>query len=113
MEDPLEEEMATHSSVLAWEIPGTPGGLQSTAYKESDPTRHSHKRRGQETPQSFSWGPEEGAPQVIWLQGDPPQEACAWPSVAGWPCGRPSFLVPGVSWGVVSITAGERSSGEC
>ena len=29
-EDPLEEEMATHSSNLAWEIPGTeePGGLQ-------------------------------------------------------------------------------------
>ena len=28
-EDPLEEEMATHSSVLAWEIPSTqePGGL--------------------------------------------------------------------------------------
>ena len=31
-EDPLEEEMATHSSVFAWEIPWTeePGGLQST-----------------------------------------------------------------------------------
>ena len=30
-EDPLEEEMATHSSVLAWKIPWTeePGGLQS------------------------------------------------------------------------------------
>ena len=30
-EDPLEEEMATHSSTLAWEIPWTeqPGGLQS------------------------------------------------------------------------------------
>ena len=30
-EDPLEGEMATHSSVLAWEIPWTeePGGLQS------------------------------------------------------------------------------------
>ena len=29
--EPLEEEMATHSSVLAWEIPWTkePGGLQS------------------------------------------------------------------------------------
>ena len=29
-EDPLEEEMATHSSILAWEIPGTeePKGLQ-------------------------------------------------------------------------------------
>ena len=32
-EGPLEKEMATHSSVLAWEIPWTeePGGLQSTA----------------------------------------------------------------------------------
>ena len=30
-EDPLEEEMASHSSVLAWRIPwtGEPGGLQS------------------------------------------------------------------------------------
>ena len=31
-EDPLEEGMATHSSLLAWRIPWTeePGGLQST-----------------------------------------------------------------------------------
>ena len=31
-EDPLEKEMATHSSILAWRIPwtGEPGGLQST-----------------------------------------------------------------------------------
>ena len=30
-EDPLEEEMATHSSFLAWRMPWTeePGGLQS------------------------------------------------------------------------------------
>ena len=30
-EDPLEKEMAPHSSILAWEIPRTeePGGLQS------------------------------------------------------------------------------------
>ena len=30
-EDPLEEGMATHSSILAWRIPWTeePGGLQS------------------------------------------------------------------------------------
>ena len=30
-EDPLEKEMATDSSILAWEIPWTeePGGLQS------------------------------------------------------------------------------------
>ena len=30
-EDPLEKEMATHSSIIAWRIPWTeePGGLQS------------------------------------------------------------------------------------
>ena len=30
-EDPLEEDMATHASILAWKIPWTeePGGLQS------------------------------------------------------------------------------------
>ena len=35
-EDPLEEEMATHSSVLAWKIPWTekPGGLQSMESQE-------------------------------------------------------------------------------
>ena len=39
-EDPLEKEMATHSSILAWRIPWTeePGGLQSTGCKESDTT---------------------------------------------------------------------------
>ena len=36
----LEKEMATHSSVLAWRIPGTaePGGLPSMAFTESDRT---------------------------------------------------------------------------
>ena len=31
-EDPLEEDMATHSSILAWRVPWTekPGRLQST-----------------------------------------------------------------------------------
>ena len=35
--DPLEIGMATHSSVLAWEIPWTeePGGLQSMKWSES------------------------------------------------------------------------------
>ena len=35
-EDPLEKEMATHSSILAWEIPWTeePGGLQSMGSQE-------------------------------------------------------------------------------
>ena len=36
-EDPLEEETATHSNILAWKIPWTeePGGLQSTGLLKS------------------------------------------------------------------------------
>ena len=36
-EGPLEKERATHSSILAWEIPWTeePGGLQSRGLQES------------------------------------------------------------------------------
>ena len=39
-EDHLEKEMATHSSILAWEIPRReePGGLQSLGLQESDST---------------------------------------------------------------------------
>ena len=40
-EDPLEKEMATHSSMLAWEIPWTeePGaGYSPWAHKELDTT---------------------------------------------------------------------------
>ena len=38
--NPLEEELATHSRILAWEIPWTeePGGLQSMGHTESDTT---------------------------------------------------------------------------
>ena len=38
--DSLEKEMATHSSILAWEIPWTekPGGLQFMESQESDTT---------------------------------------------------------------------------
>ena len=34
-EDPLEMEMATHSCILAWEMPWTeePGGLQSMGHR--------------------------------------------------------------------------------
>ena len=39
LEAPLEREMATHSNILAWEIPWTeaPGGLQ---FMESQRVRH-------------------------------------------------------------------------
>ena len=42
-EDPLEKEMAAHSSILAWEIPWTeePGGLQSMGLPKSQ-TGHSN-----------------------------------------------------------------------
>ena len=45
--DPLEKEMATHSSILDWRIPWTekPGRLQSIASRESDTTEqltHTH-----------------------------------------------------------------------
>ena len=46
-EDPLEKEMATHSSILAWEVPWTkePGGLQSMGLQwvgQSLATKHHH-----------------------------------------------------------------------
>ena len=39
-EDPLEKEMATHFSILAWRIPQAeePGRLQSMGWQESDRT---------------------------------------------------------------------------
>ena len=39
-EKPLEKDMATHSSILAWRIPWTeePGGLQSMESQELDTT---------------------------------------------------------------------------
>ena len=51
-EDPLEKEMATLSSTLAWRIPWTeePGGLQSMGSQESDMTeRLTHKAIGRKT----------------------------------------------------------------
>ena len=40
-EDPLEEGMATHSSILTWRIPWTKeaGGPQSIGHKESNVTK--------------------------------------------------------------------------
>ena len=40
-EDPLEKEMATHSSILAWRIPWTewPGQLSPSCQNELDTTK--------------------------------------------------------------------------
>ena len=45
-EDPLEEEMAAHSSILAWEIPwpDEPGGLHPWDHKELAVTEHTRAR---------------------------------------------------------------------
>ena len=62
-EDPLEKEMATHSSILAWRIPWTEesGGVQSMDHKELDMTdqtyihthtythKHTHTRTSSHT----------------------------------------------------------------
>ena len=47
-EDPLEKEMATHFSILAWEIPWKeePGRLQSMGSQKSD-TRLSNYNQGE------------------------------------------------------------------
>ena len=46
-DDPLEKDMATHPSILAWEIQCTeaPGGLQSTGSQKSR-TRLKHQQHG-------------------------------------------------------------------
>ena len=49
-EDPLEEEMTTHSSILAWIIPWPedPGGLQSIGLHRAGhdwATEHAHEAR--------------------------------------------------------------------
>ena len=43
----LEKEMATHSSVLAWRIPGMgePGGLPSMGSHMSDTTKVTHQQQ--------------------------------------------------------------------
>ena len=49
--DPLEKEMATHSSIFAWEIPCTEelGGLQSKRLQKLNMTKHTHTYRKIET----------------------------------------------------------------
>ena len=45
-EDPLEEEMATHSSILAWKIHGQKSlvGYRPWSCKESDRTEHTRMK---------------------------------------------------------------------
>ena len=54
-EDPLKEETATHSSIVAWNIPWTeePGGLQSIGLQRVNTAEH-------------AWEEESDFPSVCW-----------------------------------------------
>ena len=66
-EDPLEKEMATHFSILAWRIPWMeePGGLQSMGSKELDTTELLHFH--------FHFGDviddDEDLDEQVWMKG--------------------------------------------
>ena len=55
-EDPLEKEMATHSSILAWKMPRTEeaGRLQAVGHKESDTTEHLTLESGSKSKFAYS-----------------------------------------------------------
>ena len=63
-EDPLEEEMATHSSILAWETPWTEesGGLQSMGSRKSWTTteRLNSSRNNKSQPRTHTEGDKVG-----------------------------------------------------
>ena len=56
-EDPMEEEMATHSSILAWKIPWTeePGRLQSTALQRVGRDEHTLEEKVSNGSLSYSY----------------------------------------------------------
>ena len=62
-EDPLKQEMATHSNIFAWGIPWTedPGGLQSRGdRKQSDVTEHARTIHSSFTPAGESLAVKAG-----------------------------------------------------
>ena len=74
-EDALEKGMATHSSILAWEIPWTvePGGLQSMGFRRVGHDRETNNTLNFSAPQwmgirspCFS---ARGLPLTSWLPG--------------------------------------------
>ena len=80
-EDPLEEGTATHSSMLAWEIPWTeePGGLQSMGSQRVRHRRaHTRAVMVKGFRDSFLWSDHcaqscsqttDESSQVLWVQG--------------------------------------------
>ena len=74
-EDPLEEEMAAHSSVLAWMIPWTeePGGLPSVKSQSRARLRttHTHVDGGGAFPPQSLMTPTPGLPVKTGISTDP------------------------------------------
>ena len=75
-EDPLEEEMATHSSTLAWEIPWIeePGGLQSKGSQ-----RFGHDCNNLAWSKSYRW-----ASLMAQMIKNPPAIREMWVRSLGW-----------------------------
>ena len=68
-EDPLEKEMATHSSILAWRISWTeePGGLQSIGWQESDTTEQLHNKKDSGVNTTFFWLLDSLSPRLTFI----------------------------------------------
>jgi hypothetical protein len=67
--DPLEKEMATYSSTLAWEVPWTeePAGLHSTGLQELDTTKLRTRRTMDEKDAGVTHRMESRIPGTIIL----------------------------------------------
>ena len=91
-EDPLEEEMATHSSILAWRIPWTEGPVFRRGVAESDTTermsmtlRTTHLSKTVTTP-IFPGGTErfsKSARQASGLSLRPRKQVCPYNHLTG------------------------------
>ena len=91
----LEKEMATHSSILAWRIPGMgePGGLLSMVLRR---VRHNWSdlaaaAAANQPPAiagvqklALSASPELEVPENLHLQEEPPQRIAQWGSMKTW-----------------------------
>ena len=75
-EDPLEEERATHSSILAWRILWTeePGGLHSTGRKEAGASEGegTHSGLGKHEKDTITPGMRSGALPPLSTPASPP-----------------------------------------
>ena len=80
-EDPLEKEMATHCSILAWETPWTeePGGLQFMESQESDTSEQLNSNQESSLEQRYTFlRPHTG----VWPhQAFPLYDRCWFPKV--------------------------------